>query len=324
MVAIASLELFNKVEANFGRVQGAVHALHKYRNPTSDQVWADLPAGDKWAAAARKNSFQRLAVCLPKLRVASHNPDLPDLHGQVFQYVFDAAFTALLEGDAELAKPLFFAVFMEADQMRLRVASDLADRDTRTQIAFALDPIVGLLELSGYARLMQEVDGSGIWDEVRASWDLLLDGAGGQERAEFFLNAADAVDSLLAMSPGSVMRVSRSQQLHRVLEARGIVARDWSPWMEPRDRSTLRSPIIEAFAPGDMGINDDLADLFLADYLVKKLPPGTKLPWKAQSLVEEFEATKAASRPPRNKRSRGRSARPKTNSEPAVESDDEN
>jgi hypothetical protein len=186
-----------------------------------------------------------------------------------------------------------------------------------------LDPIVGLMELSGYARLMQEVDGTGIWEEVRASWDLLLGGAGGQERASFFLTAADAVDSLLALSPGSVMRVSRSQRLHRLLESRGIVARDWSPWMEPTDPSTLRSPIVEAFAPGDLGIHDDLADLFIADYLSTKLPTGTKLPWKAQALVEELKPAKADSRPPRNRRSRGRGIRPSTGAEPSGGIDDE-
>jgi len=323
VVSIASLELFNKVEANFYRVQGAIEKLDQYRNETGDKAWAVLPDGKNWAAEGRRNSLRRLAVCLPELRVAAHDPHRPDLHGQVFQYVFDATFSALLDGDVELAKPLFFAVFMEADQMRLRVAADLADHDDRTKVAFALDPIVGLMELSGYARLMQEVDGKGIWNEVRGSWDVLLDSAGGQERAGFFLTAADAVDSLLAMSPGSVMRVSRSQQLHRVLEARGIVARDWSPWTEPPDPTTLRSPIVEAFAPGDLGINDDLADLFLADYLSTKLPKDTKLPWRAQSLVEELNANKPAAGPPRNRRSRGRPRRASTTDEPSVGSKDE-
>jgi hypothetical protein len=61
-----------------------------------------------------------------------------------------------------------------AELARVRLIDDLAAERQREQVIFGTEPLVDMMELSGYALLMSEVNGEGIWPDVREMWDRIL------------------------------------------------------------------------------------------------------------------------------------------------------
>lgn len=134
------------------------------------------------------------------------------------------------------------------------------------------------MELSGYARLMQQVDADGIWNDVRAVWDDILEPNEGA--AELLLAAEMYASQAFAPSPGRLARTNRMQQLNSVLKERGLSRRRRGH--RAQSTSDLH-PIVAAFGSEGMP-RFDLADLFIVDYLLGYLKEDANLPVRAESL----------------------------------------
>ncbi|MGN7187523.1 hypothetical protein [Microbacterium enclense] len=278
-IAIASLELHHKIEAHHHVVESAFDNLSRRRHAnTGDKSWSEAPDDASWAVELRQRSWQAIATALPHLRRPKHDPLRPDLHGQSYQVLFSATFACILNGCNELGASLFRALLAEADLVRARVSTDLADRDELTRIGYMLEPILGLMELSGYARLMQEVDAGGIWNDVRAAWDEILEANAGA--AELLLAAETHAAQVLAPGPGQLARTNRIQQLNGVLKERGLRRRRRGH--RAQSTSALH-PVVAAFGSEGMP-RFELADLFIVEYLLDYLKQDADLPVRAESL----------------------------------------
>lgn len=287
---LSSLELYQKVEVNSGRFHAALTVLAKHRNlELRDAQWAEPPELAEWAEVRKLGALVELSECLPQIRITKHDPRLPDIYGQVYRHVFDGAFAAILAGKKEVALPLFRAIFAEADFMRLRVVADLADRDATTQLIYAAEPVIGLLELSGYARLLEDLDGGGIWTEVKTDWDNTLADDIGGKRAGWLLDVAKSLDSVPRLTAGGLMRTRRLQQVEDLLAERGVVTpRRLLGIDEPASAASTNSRLVQVFADSTYGLSVDLADLFIAEYLRDRLPAEADLGRKVRSLIEQL------------------------------------
>lgn len=299
-IAIASLELHHKIEVHHQRLESAFDVLGQRRQPnTDDKRWSVPPDDAAWAGELRERAWRQLAALLPQLRRSSHDPSQPDLHGQTYQILFNAAFECILSGSNEVGRILFAAILNEVDVLRARLGVDLADHDSMIRFGYTLEPIVGVMELSGYARLMQEVNQDGIWDSVRDAWDQILNANGGV--AQMLLAAENGVSSILVPNPGRLARTARSQQLNHLLRERGI-RQSRGSFIRDRDAGPAQNPIIEAFGGSDMPRFAELGDLFIADYLLSHLPKDAELPVRARALANALNpkrGTRRRGRPPR-------------------------
>jgi hypothetical protein len=148
------------------------------------------------------------------------------------------------------------------------------------------------MELSGYAMLMQELRGTGIWDQVRAQWDSLLAGAGATELVAQLAGTLRARATLFALTPGGLERTNRAMRLNSTLQEAGVTVSRYSSPFDRERKLTHRSPLVGAFARADTGA-EDLANLFLVEYLLTKVLPGTiELPLRARSLQQRIEAAR--------------------------------
>ena len=110
-----------------------------------------------------------------RLPSAPHDESTPDSSAQAYRRLFDATFHAIVEGRDKIARQLFPITIAIADRARQRLVHDLAGERIRQQAIFGTEPLVDMMELSGYALLMSLVSGAGIWPTVRAVWDSILD-----------------------------------------------------------------------------------------------------------------------------------------------------
>jgi hypothetical protein len=204
--------------------------------------------------------------------------------------LFNATFHAILEGRTEIGAELFPKVIALAQLARVRLIDDLAAERQREQVIFGTEPLVDMMELSGYALLMSEVNGEGIWPEVREMWDRILSTDAAPALAGQLTAVLSAHESLYALTSGGIGRTERQRELARLLAARGIVDRRG---FLPGESTELEpvSAVVAAFAPNDPGfISHDLADLFIVEYLAKRPDmSGIQISRGAEMLRESLE-----------------------------------
>lgn len=286
-----ALELAHKLGFHLRTAHLAVTALDSMRHaPSNDELWPDVSLPDEVPRQIEEQLYRKLAEVTLQLGSDPHDTTRPDLFGQGYKRLFDATFHAILGRHADLARQLFPSFVSLADRARSRLIDDLAGHRVRDQAIFGTEPLVDMMELSGLALLMSEVDpATGIWADVRAFWDQMLSSATGPMLAAQFAAVLSVHANLFAITSGGIGRTDRQMALARVLAERGLVSRE-EMWGEPPSPKP-ESPIIAAFAPWDIGgIHEDLADLFVVEYLTQR--PDMKdlrIPRRAEMLRESLD-----------------------------------
>ena len=285
-----SLELVHKLTAHLDTAHQAVAVLGALRHaPTSDERWPDGALPDDATPLLAEQLYLKLGQVALQLGHDSHDSTRPDLFGQSYRQLFDATFRAILDGRNDLARQLFPIAIAMADRARTRLSSDLAAERVREQVIFGSEPLLDMMELSGLALLMSEIDAPGIWPDVRVLWDGIFSDGTAPALAAHLSAVLSAHENLFAITPDSVGRTERKMALARLMTERGIVSRA-GMWGEP-PAPEPESPIVGVFAPWDHGvIQPDLADLFVVRYL-KQRPDmaDLKLPRGAEMLQESLD-----------------------------------
>lgn len=285
VTGMASLELLSKIETHAPTIRRALAKLDGFRNENASvPQWPERGTAVVDPQDAHTAMLATLAALLPELRIKKFEPREPDLYGQLYQFVVDGAFRAILSGDRDRALILYQSALLEMEPARMRILADLERHETNTRVVFAVEPLIAAMDLAGYALLMFELDGKGIWPEIKSMWDTLLTDK--REVAEFLLTAASFVDGTFAMTVGGLERSRRSIEMGRVFEARQVGG-DERMWDGSRWRPH-ESAIVSALAPRGYGIQDDLYELFIAEYLVAHLPDDAKLGHKADMLADQI------------------------------------
>jgi hypothetical protein len=293
------LELLHKIEFHLQTVHAALDSLQTLRHePSADELWPDAVLPDDKPRALEEQLLVKLGTAAVGLPSTPHDESTPDLFGQAYRRLFDATFHAIVEGRDEIARQLLPITIAIADRARQRLVHDLAGERMRQQAIFGTEPLVDMMELSGYALLMSLVSGAGIWPTVRAVWDSILDAGTAPELARQLTAVLTLQENVFALTSGGVGRTSRQMELTRILTARGIVGQAHL-WGEPHTEPH-HDPIVATFAPdGLMGIHHDLADLFLVEYLALRPDlAGLEIPRGAEMLRESIEHQRRRARPP--------------------------
>lgn len=285
-----SLELVNKLAFHLGTAHQAVAALSALRHaPTNDEQWPDESLPDDAPPLLAEKVYLKLGQVALRLGHDSHDSTRPDLFGQSYRQLFDATFHAMLDGRSDLARQLFPVVIAMADRARARLSSDLAAERVREQVIFGSEPLLDMMELSGFALLMSELDAPGIWPDVRALWDGIFSHGTAPALAGHLAAVLSAHENLFAITPGGVGRTERKMALARLMSERGITSHA-GMWGEP-PAPEPESPIVAVFAPWDPGfIQPELADLFIVKYL-KQRPDmaDLQIPRGAEMLQESLD-----------------------------------
>jgi hypothetical protein len=266
-----SLELAEKLRFHLGGLHRAIEVLDTLRHvPSNDEQWPDTSFPDDAPQMFEEQLYRKLGEVALRLEHDPHDTGRPDLFGQAYKVLFDADFHAILGGRTEVGKELFPKVMAMAELARVRLIDDLAVERQREQVIFGTEPLVDMMELSGYALLMSEVNGEGIWPDVREMWDRILSTDTAPALARQLAAVLSAHENLFALTSGGIGRTERQMELARLLAARGIVDRhDFLPGESTEPEPV--SAVVAVFAPHDPGfIGHDLADLFIVEYLVQR------------------------------------------------------
>jgi hypothetical protein len=279
MKILSCLELVRQLAGQLPAAHASLAALGSLRHvPSNDELWPEGTLPDRVPAALEHQLDLKLAETVPQLEYRTRDSTGPDLFGQGYRRLFDAAFQAILDGEADRARKLALVVIPLADRARVRLSGDLASERARNQAIFGGEPIIDMMELSGLALLMSEVSPPGLWPDVKAFWDETLSDSTGPARARQMSAALEVHENLFALTSGSIERTRRKQALASALVKHAI------------NRLTP-NPVIAVFDPHGVGIPmADLADLFMAEYLKKRTDmDNLPMPRGAEHLRESID-----------------------------------
>lgn len=299
MVAFSALEMIDKIATHQELIGTAHQGLRRWKSAALDDPdWPTPPQSPPLDSDLRRQVIGNIADCLPNLPAGPHDQRQPDLYGQAYVFVFNATFDAILDGDHDRATNWFTTLFNQNQSAAQRMIADVAGQLPLLRFIYTVEPLVALMELSGYAILLQELNGEGIWDAVRPMWDFRRDQLG-EDFLPSLLDILAHVDSAFSLNDLYVLRASREQKLVQFLEERGITDPfDSFDLDNPHARPTTElAPIVAAFAPGAYGITWKSTDLFLVHYVLPQLGDDAKVPPSARALAQtlaQFEEDRAA------------------------------
>jgi hypothetical protein len=197
---------------------------------------------------------------------------LPDYFGQYYTTVAQECYDALASGDGELFREVFASLFSAAFAAQARSFKEIPEADPKTRILLALDPIIDLLEVSGYSIIYSQLDGKDYDACVRDSWDKYLSGLGDpRSMISALVGIPSATAGIFRIPPRDVARTAWKQDLQRRLRDRGLLDESvmYPPGLRVEGGPTHASPIVRAVVRGGLLVRD-AGDVFLVCYLAER------------------------------------------------------
>lgn len=289
--AIASfraLELFAKLSVHAETVGIACASLSSARKLTGDP-WPDTGVDGMQGRVStlRRAVIRTIAAIAPKLGIENGTiGDEPDFFGRANAVLVDEVFRATLRGDAEEIRAIFPSAFLSAlqayDKLRAKLDTSSEPHHLYSQMLMATNPLVDLLELSGYALLASEVGHPQVWKEFESVWSSYL-----EKNADVVAHAFGAMrlrESGLGRMRLDVARTGREMKFWRTMlgdEADDIRNGYW------RTRRRHESVLVEITLLSS-GLHKPSA-AFASNYLAPKYSGDQEVPEKVRSFQEALK-----------------------------------
>lgn len=210
------------------------------------------------------------------LSLISRQESYPDFAGQFLHTVGEALLHAMCENNCDTIETLFNRYFhgslLQFEQLRTEEAA--SERQQQVNLKFAVDPLLDLMDMSGYVYLLSEYhDTSSIKPSIIKAWDEYFNHDQGQVRLQFLANAVSLSGAIFGTAPRDINRTRWKQIISQRLSD---VEREEIPPHpnritidpEPRTVPVHQSPLVKIFArhPSYIRLYDGI-DIFIGMYI---------------------------------------------------------
>lgn len=290
-------EAISKARSHIAVAKAKVESLGELRRNLDFYLTPLAWPQETWQETLQKldECYGRLLVVLSQaspqlqdLRISRH---YPDLLGEAFSKLAEGSFRAMQNGAVSEFGTVISGVFVSGFGAYSRTLNHLAGMDRGHLLVLATDPVLDLMELSGYALIYTELGSGEFWGIVKRKWDRFLEDPATREmRLNIMALAVEADVSNFFLSPRSVLRTAWGQSLIRDLESRGI---DIEPeWHYPEERRTTPRPYPRILSTMGM-LHKHMYEVFIGEYFDPANSPYTlRLPRSVQSFVTTYRQQK--------------------------------
>ncbi len=184
----------------------------------------DFDVEIKMASDRKKIVVDKLVQLLPKLKDLATGDDLPDYFGQALTLGVEACYEACEENDVERLKktlPLVLEASLAAfEKTRARV-QNWSQEDSK--IVYSTEPLINLLEISGYVRLYSELyQNPELWNVAQGLWDAYLGAVDAHRFIEFVAAMTSYRDTLFMIMPQDTLRTNWKIYFEHKMRERGF------------------------------------------------------------------------------------------------------
>jgi hypothetical protein len=228
MHATRGLEACEKIRFHLGKDKSLIESFEGIR------IMRELP-WPKWdwdklqgdLQSKRESLIEVLANCLPMLAILDRPQAAPDFFGQSYTSVYQHAMFLLQRNRADEFARIFPKLFVGvmAAHDRLQKEQELIGADVKAKIVFGSEPIIDILDLSGYAKIYSELYlNPKIWEVCGGTWNRYFDeNKNASELAKFFVGVYQYRSSLFSLIPRDILRTNWQLQLNQILREEDLV-----------------------------------------------------------------------------------------------------
>lgn len=221
-------------------------------------------------------------------------PDgFPDYAGQFLHTTGEVSFEALLINNVDLLSNVFamylYGCIMRFDKLRPKITT----MDWRAQQDFkiAAAPLLDLMELSGYARLMADYyNNEQLWQTVANAWERYIADRGEESPLPLLAGAIAFTEGAFEIPHRGVLRTNWKMKINRKLSdvpRHQVYSRHYIRSHTEIDHT---SPLIRVFAREPHGSFHDGIDIFITFYLrTKDGADQLDFGWKRRNLQESLD-----------------------------------
>jgi hypothetical protein len=242
----------------------------------------------------RRKLVIRIGSLAPQLAIPRRPKDQPDYFGHAYNILAEQIYDAMASGDLGLFQSLFPSFFNCCFIARQLVLSQKTEFDDRTLAILSTEPIMDLLELSGYAILYSQLDAKNkqIWPIAKREWDSFVRKFRSKESARQLSDMVMFRDAVFAPSQRDIIRTKWQQRFAERLRTLGLLE---APLMG-RDRELPKhgSALIRVAASHAEFSMHFARDVFIAMYLMKRKEYGrVEWPRQAVSLAKSLQRVRS-------------------------------
>jgi hypothetical protein len=265
------LEACNKFSTNLDAFR-TLHQESVALNRSKEYEWPEID----WAIVqSRVNAIkERLVVALasssPFLAQLPIQTGWPDFFGHAYSTLADECFAAMTLAKEQLFRRLFPAFFLMALMASDKLREKLLAQAPRN-LSISGEPLVDLLELSGYAAVLSKVHNVQFFEVVEKCWkkyfDELPDDAKRTQIIELLCLVTEPTGHLRNRD---ILRMRWKRASENLLHERGVLPDQFSPYDWHERREPLHpDPLVRAFASG-VGLFTDAHSVFLSVHVFRR------------------------------------------------------
>jgi len=168
------LETCSKMRAHFHHLEQAVDSIIKEGVVLKDTTYSKID----WVGIESKisESYDSLieiqAKCLPALALIKRPKNWPDIFGQAYNTICQEAYKYLIENDPSKFSTLFPSLFFGSMAASENLRTELGDYEIDIIVSIMSEPLLDLLNLSGYAKIYSELyNTKKLWQDCSVVWD---------------------------------------------------------------------------------------------------------------------------------------------------------
>jgi hypothetical protein len=267
------LEGCNKFSYHYRSFEAYVQALMNLRKVDDRPCpTIDWEAHQKTIGKLRERLLITLAQASVDLASTPKSDKLPDYFGHAYAFISDECYRALATGNEKLFEKLFTIFFHAGCTAHDQLMGSLKVADLQTKIGFAVQPLIDIAEISGFAYLFSELNEKSFRAVVDTVWDRYLTAQADKETAAANMSLRLSFEpTFMMMFPRDHIRYAWEQDFNNRLMSRAILQ---SPFVYVRAGGHKPQPnhpskIIRIIA-GYMAHYYKPRDVFLAEYFMKR------------------------------------------------------
>ncbi len=270
----------------------------KWSNMSENRKIKELPWGkfeyeklETTSQERQKELIQSMSRQIIVLTTSKKPDNFPDYVGQFLHIAGEKSFDSLLANDNNLLKYIFRLYFYGCMSQfeKLKPTSTSIDWHYQQNVKIAMEPLLDLIDISGYAKLMADYHGNDqLWEIVVGVWDKYFEE--NISSLPFFAGIIFFNTAPLSVSHRSTLRTNWQLKIKDRLDDVPRREADVQGYANRYAVIQHDSALIRTFARNPHGAFYDGIDIFVVFYFANKEgAEGLDFGWKGQNLKNSLD-----------------------------------
>lgn len=279
------LEMCNKMRVHLPVLENLVKEMGKYliNNKSAAPEW-DWEEIRESIDNAHDKLIENLAECMPFISQIEYKEDFPDIFGQCYATLCQDCYQTLIMKKANKFIHIFPLLFRGALSAHEILRKKLKDWEPESAAGITLEPLIDIMELSGYAKIYTELFNiPDIWNICKNTWDEYLKSrSNSNEVMKYLITSYSYRKNLFQIFPRDILRTNWKMKFRNMLRELDLIDEMFSaqyPNRQKRDENRHNSPLIRALCSRRHEPFNTATEVFIITYLLKR-PDASGLEFK--------------------------------------------